>query len=311
LKKKMTLILTAVFFLLVAWMLFQRIDSINPDDIVEGFRRIEMPVLITAVCLVVFDYLILATFDYLGFRTSGQHFMNYPRVLFCGTICYAFTLNVGALVGGVGFRYRVYSQWKVDKDRIPYIILLSTASNWSGFILLFSLTLLQQPQILIEKLNLAPMTMTLIGVACVALLIFYFILCFRGHSGKWNNKVFFFPKISLAILQLFLSVLQWMIVGLILYLFMDELEVTMSYLEVMLILLITGMAGIITHIPGSLGVLEAIFLKMGPSDQAPSILVALICYRAVYYLLPLAVAVPHYIGMEIYLKRKSIKSIPE
>ena len=64
-------------------------------------------------------------------------------------------------------------------------------------------------------------------------------------------------------------------------------------------LLLAAVAGVITHIPAGLGVLEAVFVAL-LSHLMPQaeILAALVAYRVVYYLVPLGVAAAAYLVME-------------
>ena len=56
-------------------------------------------------------------------------------------------------------------------------------------------------------------------------------------------------------------------------------------------LLVAAVAGVIAHVPAGLGVLEAVFIAL-LSHRVPQaeLLAALLAYRALYYLVPLALA---------------------
>lgn len=69
-------------------------------------------------------------------------------------------------------------------------------------------------------------------------------------------------------------------------------------------MLISSIAGVITHIPAGLGVLEAVFIAMLQHQVSKgAVLAALIGYRAIYLLLPLAVAVGVYLVLEKRAKK--------
>ena len=60
----------------------------------------------------------------------------------------------------------------------------------------------------------------------------------------------------------------------------------------------------ITHIPAGLGVIEAVFIAMLQHEMSKgSIVAALIGYRAIYFLLPLAVACVVYLVLEKRAKK--------
>jgi uncharacterized membrane protein YbhN (UPF0104 family) len=72
-----------------------------------------------------------------------------------------------------------------------------------------------------------------------------------------------------------------------------------GYADVLCVLLIAAVAGVITHVPAGLGVLEVVFVAL-LSHQAPSsqLLAALLTYRAIYYIAPFAIALVLYLVTE-------------
>ena len=56
------------------------------------------------------------------------------------------------------------------------------------------------------------------------------------------------------------------------------------------VLLLAAVAGVVTHVPAGLGVLEAVFVACLSDVGTTTVLAALLSYRAVYYLVPLALA---------------------
>lgn len=292
-------VLTVFFFILVAYLFFDRISAIDIDDLKKGFSFIGPTVVLTSLLLVGMNYLVLSSFDYFAFKNFGPSFMSYPKVLISAFVCYAFTINIGAFVGGLGFRYRIYPRWHVSIKKIPYIILSSIIANWSGYILLLSGMFLIRPPGT-EIISFLPVwTMSLLGCIGILIIAAHLYLSFKRARLKFGKLDFQFPRLSHALIQLLLSTCQWGFLGLIIFLFMNELGVGMNYSEVMLTVLLASIAGVITHIPAGMGVIETLFLRIGPESQSSKILVALICYRTVYYLLPLLIAVPTYFLLEL------------
>ncbi|MBW8723483.1 MAG: flippase-like domain-containing protein, partial [Polaromonas sp.] len=88
----------------------------------------------------------------------------------------------------------------------------------------------------------------------------------------------------------------WLIMSSIIFiLFQHRIE----FSAVVSVLLLAAIAGVITHIPAGLGVLEAVFVAL-LSHLMPTadLLAALVAYRVVYYLVPLGVASAAYLAME-------------
>ena len=68
-----------------------------------------------------------------------------------------------------------------------------------------------------------------------------------------------------------------------------------------------GLAVIALRVPAGLGVLEAAFLTLLAGRQPEAqLLAALLAYRALFYLLPLAAAALVYLGLEARLRRSAL-----
>ncbi|MES7826506.1 UPF0104 family protein, partial [Cutibacterium acnes] len=68
---------------------------------------------------------------------------------------------------------------------------------------------------------------------------------------------------------------------------------------VVAVLMVSAVAGVVTHVPAGLGVLEAVFIGLlGWKFSRPELVATLVAYRAVYYLAPLAVAAALYAVLE-------------
>ena len=69
------------------------------------------------------------------------------------------------------------------------------------------------------------------------------------------------------------------------------LPAKLDYPLVLGVLLISAIAGVVTHIPAGLGVLEAVFIALLQHEASRgSLLAGLIAYRAIYFICPLLIA---------------------
>jgi uncharacterized membrane protein YbhN (UPF0104 family) len=119
-------------------------------------------------------------------------------------------------------------------------------------------------------------------------------LTVRGHD-------IFLPSGKIALAQSILGGACWMSIGMVVWTLMRH---DVPYPLVLGVLLLSGIAGAVTHIPGGLGVVEAVFVAM-LSGQVPhyEILGTLLTYRAVYYLGPFALAAVLYFILETNIRR--------
>ncbi|MBW6280446.1 UPF0104 family protein, partial [Pseudomonas aeruginosa] len=126
-----------------------------------------------------------------------------------------------------------------------------------------------------------------------------------GGGGGGRGHRLTLPSWRLAALQGLLGASNWSLMALLLY---SLLPHGVDYPSVLAILLISSIAGVITHIPAGLGVLEAVFIALLQGRLSQGVLLAaLIGYRVLYFLLPLALACVVYLLLErraIRLRRK-------
>jgi uncharacterized membrane protein YbhN (UPF0104 family) len=89
---------------------------------------------------------------------------------------------------------------------------------------------------------------------------------------------------------------NWLIMSGILFILLQH---RIEFSAVVAVLLLAAVAGVITHIPAGLGVLEAVFVAL-LSHLMPQaeLLAALVAYRVIYYLAPLGIASAAYLLME-------------
>jgi uncharacterized membrane protein YbhN (UPF0104 family) len=67
-------------------------------------------------------------------------------------------------------------------------------------------------------------------------------------------------------------------------------SVTLSYPMFLSCYLLAVLAGVVTHVPGGLGVVELVLLKLLPETPKDELLGALIVFRLFYYFVPLCIA---------------------
>ena len=94
---------------------------------------------------------------------------------------------------------------------------------------------------------------------------------------------------------------NWLLMGGVAWLMLGRAE---AFVTVFCVLMISSVAGLLTHIPANLGVLEAVFVALlaGRMGQG-EVLAGVLGYRAVYYLTPLAVATVVYAVTEARTRR--------
>lgn len=297
-------VISIIFLIFVSYFLYQSVSNIRWSEIENALGSVSWKTVAWCFVLTILNYFIYACYDILSFNIIRNAALDFRKIISSTMIAFAFNLNLGALIGSIGLRYRIYSGWGIPHSKITLLTVLSIITSWSGYVLLLSGILLFKPQIIGSWLPIDQLFFTIAGVLALACILLYLFLCFKRQEITFRDHHFHFPPLLKGLLQLLLSSSQWLIVSLIIWIFLCDLGAKVSFEAILFSVLLSGIAGVITHIPAGLGILETVFLKMHQDLPVPQVIAALFCYRFVYYMIPLAFAVPGYLYLEYYQKHQ-------
>ena len=297
-------VLTFGFVVLVLTLLAHHAKEVEWREVVDTLKDYSLLTTFVGIGCALGTYLIYSSYDLFG-RFYIKSRISKIRMMMIAFVSCAFTLNLGALIGSVGFRYRLYTQRGVTKADVTRIIGVTLSTNWLGYIFLSGWVFATGNLVMPSSWPISTLLLRGLGVAFLALIVGYFLLCHFASTRAWHirGQQIVLPTVRLAAVQLVVASGHWMLMGAIIFTFLHS---ELSYFEVLGVLLVSAIAGIIAHIPGALGVLEAVFIAL-LADQVPSskIFAALFAYRAVFYLLPLTIAVTFYAFMELSARKTS------
>jgi uncharacterized membrane protein YbhN (UPF0104 family) len=294
--------LALVFVSFVGYMLYQYARDIEWSRVDDSVRALPTAVLATAAALAACSHLLYSTFDLLGRRYTG-HTLSTPTVMGVTFTSYAFNLNLGSIVGGVGLRYRLYSRLGLRGGVITSVLTLSLLTNWLGYLLLAGAVFALFPLPLPAEWKIGNGALRIAGFVLLALAVAWGALVTLSKQREYTvlGKRFPLPGPRMTVLQLAMSCANWMLIAGVIWVL---LQGQVSYPKVLAVYLLAAIAGVVTYIPAGLGVLEAVFVMLlVPQVGEPELLAALLAYRAVYYLGPLLVAAALYAVMEMRARR--------
>ncbi|RZL64471.1 MAG: UPF0104 family protein [Variovorax sp.] len=290
------------FFALIAWLLFKQAHTIDWPEVFVAMKALPLRTLLIAGAVAAMSFALYSTYDLLGRYLTG-HKLGTGTVMGVTFISYAFNLNLGSLVGGVAFRYRLYSKLGLDNDTITRVLGFSMLTNWFGYLVVAGIAFCFFPMTLPPDWKIDSGGLRLLGAALLALAAAYLVTCAVSKRRSWTVRghELQVPTFRMALLQLVMSCTNWSLIGGVIW-FLLQGEV--AYPQVLAVLLVAAVAGVITHVPAGLGVLEAVFVALLSHQMAQGkLLGALLAYRALYYLLPLAVATVAFLVTELRAKR--------
>jgi hypothetical protein len=290
------------FFALIAWLLVRQARTVDWDEVLDAIRALPATTLLAAGALVACSFALYSTYDLLG-RHLTRHRLGTGTVMGVTFISYAFNLNLGSLVGGVAFRYRLYSRLGLGNETITRVLGFSMLTNWVGYLLVAGVAFCFWPLALPPGWKIGNEGLRILGAMLWMVALAYVLLCAVAKGRVWRVRghAFRTPGLAMALLQLAMSCANWSLIGGVIWFL---LQGAVGYPHVLAVLLVAAVAGVITHVPAGLGVLEAVFVAL-LAHQVPeaTLLGALLAYRGLYYLLPLVVATLGYLLTEVRARR--------
>lgn len=281
--------------------------SISWDVLTTDIAGVPRDRLALAVALTIANYAVLTVYDLLAFVYVGRRLPTL-RVLITSFLAYAVANNLSfATLSGASVRYRFYSRWGVTLEELTRLVFAVSVTFWLGLLLLGGLSLLLAP----PPASIGVPAWLTAGAGWVLVLIppaYVIATLVRRTPVRLRRLSVTLPSPLVACMQLGLSVADWVLAGAVLYVLLPSGRP--SFLLFMGAFLAALLIGLVSHVPGGVGVFEGLMvLLLRPYLESRQLLPALVAYRVVYYLLPLAVAALVLIGDELYQRRHTLTRV--
>jgi phosphatidylglycerol lysyltransferase len=276
---------------LALWALYRLAGEVSYHQVGEYMHRLRRGRIGQAIVLTALGYAVMPLYDLFALNAIGRKLPR-PRVALISFISYAFsnTLGMAMLVSG-SIRYRFYIQAGLSTMEVAKVVLFCTISFWLGLFAITGVTLLFVPIPRGLPLGSAHLLLGIVLCAIPALWLAGGAI-FRRPVKLWRWDVRL-PPISIGIRQVAVGAIDWGLAAAVLYALMPD-ELVLHFGSFLAIFALAQIAGLISHVPGGLGVFEAVMLAgfgaTGNQALSAPILGALAAYRGVYYLLPLCAA---------------------
>lgn len=289
-------LLTLAVLGVVAVLLLRLARQTDWAAVAAALRGYGAGTLATALALVAASYALYCGYELLARRQVG-HRVGTRRTVGIALVSYAFSLNFGTLVGGGGMRLRLYRGAGLAGGPIARVALYAVTTNWIGYCLLAGMVLASARLPLPG--GVAPeAAWRILGAAMLLLVAAYLFACARwpGRPLRVRGHGLPLPTLRIAGWQLLLSTLNWALIGALMFVLLPD---GVAYPRVLAVVLLAAVAGALLHTPAGLGAWESAFLlALGGELGRPAIIAALLAWRGLYYVLPLAIALVLYATLE-------------
>ena len=277
-------------FSVVAFVLHRELAHLHTREILQELRETPRMHVLIALAFTTASYWLLGFYDLLALRYIGKA-VAYPRALMTSFIANAFGHNLGlaAFTGGA-VRFRLYASAGLTAIDVATVQGFCSLTIGIGLATLGGLSLTLEPTHTAAVLHLDPLWAMLAGIMLLSGAGAYATWCIlgrtpieiRGWALRAPHPGLGFAQIALGMCDLSCStaVLWWLLPP----------QSDMGFLTFVGAYAAAVTAGIVSHVPGGLGVFETVIVFALPDVPASSLLGSMLIYRAVYYLAPLLVA---------------------
>ena len=298
----------ALVFSVALWALHSQLATLHYRDIRLALNSVPRSRLALGLALTALGYCALVSYDWLALRYIRRPLPT-RKVAFVGFVSYAIAQSLGfpVLIGG-SLRYRFYSAWGLSSADIALAIGFNAVTFWIGVLSIGGVVFVMEPRATPDLLGLPVASLAVVGVLLLSVVIAYIAASFVRtaplHARGWE---FSLPRPTLAIAQLVISSFDWVMAGAVLYVVLPEGQHSVAFVPFLSAFLLAQVVGMLSHVPGGLGVFETVIVIL-LKDEIPNagLVGALLAYRVVYYLVPLSAALLLLATHEVARARKGI-----
>jgi uncharacterized membrane protein YbhN (UPF0104 family) len=290
-------VLVLALVVTVAWRV---VGEYRWDVIAEAMAAISPQRIARAVAFAAASYFCLTWFDWIALRCVGK-----PLAWRRAALASFTSLSIGHNVGFAGLssgavRYRFYARWGLTIEEVARLVIYCGITVALGLATVGALSLLFNPSLVAKATGASEW---IAQTAALSLLVFpvgYLGLALAGTTlpvFRWKVQL---PPPRLALAQLAAGSLNYLCVAACLHALLND-RGTIGYLDTAGAYVLANTGVVASHVPGGVGVLESIVLSLLPGA---SVLAALLIFRVVYYLVPLALGLALLALSEILLNTR-------
>lgn len=313
---KVSSIVLRVALLSIAILVLRReLDGVGVGALFASLRSYGLRHVALGVAFTAASFLALGVFELLALRYVGKRAERIiPRRTAFATafVAHAYSQSVGlAILTGTAVRIRSYSRHGLDALDVARLSVFVTVTATLGLLTTGGVAFITTPgqvRLMGGFYSIAPLgVLLLVPIAAYVAWGAFGRAEFHGR-GKWRIRR---PSVRLALEQIAISSLDWALAGTVLF-FLLPPSLHVSYSGLLGVYLVAQTAAVLSHVPGGVGVFEAIVLALltmdagdraGSSALAASVAASLFVYRVLYYLVPLCAAIALSAAAEVIRSR--------
>jgi phosphatidylglycerol lysyltransferase len=279
--------------------------AVSWHELTAAIASTSWPRLGLAIGLTALNYLALTVYDQLAFAYIGKSLPR-VRIAIASFLAYTISNTVGfAMLSGASVRYRFYTRWGVTAEELSRIVVSYSTTFWLGLFALGGLSLALSPLPTLRELPAGAIVRATGWVLLAVPAAYLALTMLRRRPLRLRSFELPVPPVWIALGQVLISALDWMLAGAVLYVLLPP--GALSFLGFLGIFLAAILIGMVSHVPGGLGVFEGLMVVfLAPYASSGQVLPSLIVFRAVYYLLPFCIGLVGLVADEVRQRRAHV-----
>ncbi|MCC6930702.1 MAG: bifunctional lysylphosphatidylglycerol flippase/synthetase MprF [Gemmatimonadaceae bacterium] len=297
----------------------RELATMRSGAIAHALSQLAWSQLVAAAALTIATYLLLPAYDLLALRYVRQR-IGTGRAVLAATIAYGISHTLGfAAVTGNAVRARFWSSWGLGALDI------AVAAGFAGFTFVLAITavagvaLVGEPPTMLAHLPFAAGGARAVGVVALVAVALYLVTAWR-YGGRevtlgarrigalsWPGRAFRIPSLWMALGQVALGFADWLAAAGVLYALLPAGS-HLSLWAFTSAFVLAQLVGLVSHVPGGLGVFETLMIwQLHGRVATGPLLGALVAYRFIFYFAPFAMAVGALSAFEAWRRRHHLR----
>lgn len=299
-QQRIGLILTIAVFILALIAFSHLVKDIDKESLSRAFSNVTWQAIGLAMLSAIVSYSMI-----FGYEWSASHYadtkLSIPSLALGGLCAAAIgnALGFSMLTGG-SVRYRVYSRKNTPALGIIQMTVFASLSLGlalppiSALMAFTDITYSAKALHINETLLIIIASLVIIGYILLLMIASHFVEA--EHPSRDSRHLNFglvnirVPSLRITMLQFIITFFDVLAAGSVLY-FLLPTSVTIPFGTFLTVYLLALAAGVLSHVPGGLGVFEVVLLAaFNEQLDQPGLLAALLLYRLIYVVTPLIIA---------------------
>jgi uncharacterized membrane protein YbhN (UPF0104 family) len=280
--------LAAVVFSI--YLLSKELKGVSVADIWQAIIDRGATAFLLCVASTLVAYGALAWYDRIALMHVGKK-LGWGIVSVVSFVAYAVGHNIGVSVLSSGVvRYRAYSRMGLSMGQVAVVTAFCAFTFAYGSIFLGGIVLLGEPGLISRLFDVPEEVSVALGCIMLAGVVLYQLgSIFHFRPLVIRSFHIEYPRPQIAVRQLFAAPIEIIGAAAIIYFALPELG-NPGFFVVLGIFLASFSAGLLSNAPGGIGVFEFVFIMAMPEIPKADVLAALIVFRLLYLLVPLAMS---------------------